>query len=370
MADIQISKNIVYDISAIQPLIDLAIQQEQAYFHTLQESGYILDNQNNISYTVKFTPRRLKQGLSRFLSKKYGGEVSKFFNKDDTVSNTRLNTENISINKIKAFQDVLIQDVKFALLSDDNKTELERAIKQIIQASLQEYKAGHEGASVGFLRELMTLDVIINAARKSDHEIINLRSGSNSWSEGLHYDFQVELAYNNPVEENGKIVDSGIVRGEVKSRLESFKITGFDIKTVINKEYKKIDKALQDEIRYMDLNEGNFYTPGYFNDQLSLAVLRWKLDGYFPFYFKMGQDGGGREILLCSEMLQSLAKGAHLSGTMTFSNNSWFSRLQISEEDQMWEFKNINKSDLQKAEKDARDIIRKRLTRYELWYHK
>lgn len=357
MADIQFSRNITYKQTTLQSLIDQALEQEEQYFYTLLEGGYILDNKNNVSYDLEFTPRRLKQGLARFLSNKYGGQLSD------------LNTTNIDMDKINHFQQVLVDDIQKSLLSNQNKDELILAVQKIIQASANELQQGQTATSVGFLRELMTLDIIIKAAHDINHQIINVSSSSRSWSEGLHYDFQVELAADHPTTKTGTFYNSGILRGEVKSRLDQFKITGFDIQTLMKAEYAAIDKALQDEMTYINFNSGDFHSPGYFNKQLSFAVLKWKLAGYFPFYFKIGERGGSRDILLCSEMLQSLTTGAHLIGTATFSQNQWYSRLQFLD-NQDWEFYNISTNDLQKANKKARDLIRKRLLRYDLQYHK
>lgn len=331
-------------INSFGTYLSAAEKQQKGYFTLLQQNGIIDKGET-------YTEIKLKNGIYKLV-----GRVGDEFNSKD-----------ISDKHVQEMGDALREKI----LSEDYITIERNGVEALIQQALKE---GDIPKKTGLIREMMTIEGL--AKMKGDlvksgvgeYKIVDT-SPRGGFADSLRYDIGVAF-------ENGLIntKDMGYVRNqlnlEIKSRLSSFHITGFKGVTLLgNEAYVELSKKISDEVqKYFITNKSmGHMDSSSFRKTLATWVVKWKLGRIFPIFFSLGEKGGSRNVLLCTEYIRNITGNVGVTDIISYAPIPGATQKRAAE---VLEREDLTPQQIETVKKKAADIVMKSINKYDLWYGK
>lgn len=328
---------------------DIAEKQQKGYFKLLQINGYI-------DADKEYSDQGLKNGLYKLLNKTTEG----------------FNSKDLSDAHIQEMGNILTQRIL-----DENYVEIDaNGIAALVQQAINEKSIPKK---TGLVREIM----VIERLARLKNELIESKYGTykitdtsprGSFEDSVRYDIGVEF-----VSGIGQNTDTGYVDKqlhlEIKSKLDSFHITGFKGSTLLSNEaYDKLKQVVMKQLKiYFRGNQDTDYfsvkDTQDFRRVLAEYVVKWKIGKIFPIFYKIGERGGSSNILLCTEFIKNITSTVGVSDVLQFKQ---LSTLHRTEYDTMTllERGELTPQEIEAAQKKAADIVVMGVSQYDLWYGK
>lgn len=336
--------------ASLKQYMTVAIRQQQGYFQLLKRNGYIPKD-------IGYSDGALKAGLNKLLYKTTEG-----FNSQDLTDQHILDMKQALMDRIESGDYIEIDEVGLSALIEHALSETDKKKK------------------VGLIREIMVIDRL--GRLKDDvlkgnlglYKVVDT-SPKGGFADSLRYDIGVVFAQGLDNEDRDK---TGFVTNqlnlEIKSRLDSFHITGFKGATLLSNEaYAQLKQIVSKTLKTYFVNKDvvRFAVKDtqQFRTVLAEYVVKWKLGKVFPIFYRIGEKGGNKQILLCTEFIQNITGNIGVSDKLQFtelntSRTSEYNTMTLEER------QGLTPQQRDEAIKKATQAVVMGVSQYDLWYGK